>query len=610
MVTNPTIGLTVQIDESRSNLLGPGISVSTPVISGRFISGPIGKIYRSPVDDSIYNFCTSTEEFFEKYGDMPNIEPTAWLDARTVLDEGKNVIINRLGSYGDISNKATLVEQKAYFEAEDEGLVASVKFEAAWEGADGNNYSIDITPTNKVSTTLAAVATTGDAKITLTSISLVEKGEIIQIEERATVEYVKVIEVFRGTKQVQLETPLVNSFTTAATAKSENFSVDIYYKGELVDVVEDLSLEADNYSEFVENVFSNRNDIKATLLATASTTYPDRRIGSYTNEFLTGGVDSSSITKDDYIGNEAARTGVWAMKGFSSPLLFLMPSETVNFTSIDDWADVRDAYINFCETTTVHYFEYAWPKNTVHTDAITSDITVHTAQASSIYGNFVMRHPDLPSYKYTTYPLAKHALRYQVTDSTPATGGLPNGPWQPSAGPVYGALSVKNIVGMESIDYPAETLIPNEDEELLEELYKKRINAVARAGSSYFVRGSSLSFKGKEETFPYTEASHFRMIQDVLLKTMPVMSRFESLNHYSSTESQATSDITTIMDAYPVSALNRDETRGYLIICNATNNKRRPGTNRLLNPKELVLDIILDLGDPIKRIKLRVKRLV
>jgi len=604
-VSNQTFGLEILVNQERIGSVGGTANVSMPVIVGRFRRGPINKIYRDR-EDNIYNICYTPDELIERYGDKPDIEDRAWLSARTVLDEGFPVIILRIEHYTAIDNRTTLQALKAGSDLMDSGAVPGLQIKAKWAGDDGNNYAVTTKAVNKISTTLDGAVMTADTKIKITSINLLEVGEVLFL---GGTEYVKVKAIYKSLREIELEYPLVNSYVTGASAVSMNFDFSLYYKGDLVEAYQNLSLEAENFNEYIGNVLTNREDIIVDVLGSISTTYPNRMLADVTLSPLIGGNNSPTFTVTDYAGNQSAKTGIWALDGYKIPSLIMMPPESIVMTD-DDWKTVRDAYITYCEATQIHMLKYSFPLSRTHTEAIALESNVNTQKGSSLYGNQVYRHPDFPAYTYTSYPLAKYGLRRQQTDLSTTDGGLPNGPYQGSTGLIYGALSVKNVVSMEKVDYAGELITPHEQQEYMEALYRNRINAIERSGALYFVRGSSMSYKGREEGVPFTEESHFATVQDIIAKVQPLLVRYEGLNHTSRLETKVKDDIRSILKRYPYHAFNREDSEGYKVICDGGNNKRKRGSNKLEKPKELNVDIIIDLGDPIKKITLRLKRVL
>lgn len=204
----------------------------------------------------------------------------------------------------------------------------TLKIEAKNEGTWGDKISVEILDHNILSTTLAGDISIGATSAVLTATGGLEVGSDIQLKEGATEEYRRLIQVDHASKTVYWQTGTTNGFTAAgATVKSMEFTIKVYYNGSLVETHSGLSMN-DSVSFFCESVITDdASDYIAVVdLKSTDNDYTDLpAVASVTA--LTGGADGlSDVDKDDYVGVEANKTGVYAFDNVPGLFRFCCPN--------------------------------------------------------------------------------------------------------------------------------------------------------------------------------------------------------------------------------------------------------------------------------------------
>jgi len=190
-----------------------------------------------------------------------------------------------------------------------DGVNDTIKIKAGYrgddrdEGAWGNNIAITIKHTSKGTTNPVSNISAGVTEIEVEIVDGFYKGGVIKISEGSNEEYRKVTEI-EGNK-IKFEQGLVNSYTQSAEVKTIEFDIEVYYKGELKEKWEKLSMEddVDNYVESViNNEYTGSKYIVVIDLDSASGIGKD--IPEEVEKVnLTGGLDGSLPGVQDFINN-------------------------------------------------------------------------------------------------------------------------------------------------------------------------------------------------------------------------------------------------------------------------------------------------------------------
>ncbi len=101
----------------------------------------------------LFNVVKSKSELIERFGDMPEKEATAWLNAYTIAAYNKPVLIIRLEHYTTISDRSKLEAVKASLTVKDSNspeAVDGMKIEGKWFGDYANDYSVTWKQTSKI----------------------------------------------------------------------------------------------------------------------------------------------------------------------------------------------------------------------------------------------------------------------------------------------------------------------------------------------------------------------------------------------------------------------------------------------------------------------------
>lgn len=228
------------------------------------------------------------------------------------------------------------------------------------DGVWGNSLSVVIAQTNKVSTTLSADLADGGQQIQLKRQAGVGVGQILEITD-ATAPlndpiYVEVDRIEGNLvflrDAVSLTQTIEGTGVTPATVRSLEFSVTVYQGGRFVEKIENLSMNPRNVVDYFVTRITNESVRIAVTDLLSPVPHDLARPSTLAATLLTGGLDGASLVDDtDFVGDETAKTGIWAFKDTETMFMLAIPdrrSAAVHSAALD-MAATLDRFIVFID---------------------------------------------------------------------------------------------------------------------------------------------------------------------------------------------------------------------------------------------------------------------
>jgi len=336
--------------------------------------------------------------------------------------------------------------------------------------------------------------------IKLASVSGIEIGSVLSFIDTQTgapnIVNVVVTSVVGNTVSfADVET--ITSITAANSfVCSQEFNVNVLLDGATVETFEYLSMSATHASRYiVDNVTSDY----VTITDEAST---EDIIGEIPNSFedvlLAGGTDGlENLDVNDFIGNEAAKTGVYAFKK--------LPEQFAQIIAPDcRWASGVSTIIDFAEARRLLYRpDYDFGKTEAEAiDFIQDDVLLDSEYAIVDYPHLKRKNPLTNVVETIPYSAFTAGLAAYIWSNF--------GVWMQPAGYTHGIYS--GVVGMETEN--ADGVPKTNEQDVRDTLYANHINPIiyntetgeyTRYGIRTSAKNSSLTQEGETVTFLFCE---------------------------------------------------------------------------------------------------------
>lgn len=289
-----------------------GVSTGATGLMGVFLKGPLN------VATAVY----SQADFERQFGSAGVPGTTSWDSVKAFFAKVPTglLYIVRVASSAAAKGSKTCEDRNS-------SPVNTLTIRAKNEGSWGNNISVAVEDHNILATTLVATASASATSAHLTAIGGLEVGSDIKLYNGTNTEYRRIIRIDYATNFVYWTTGLTYAYTTAnGVITSAEFRIKVYYSGVLVETHSGLSMN-NSVSFFVETAVNSVSEyIAVTDLKTADTDYKDMP-ATFTVTALASGADGiSDVDAADWLGTQAAKTGVYAFDNVPNLFRFCCPN--------------------------------------------------------------------------------------------------------------------------------------------------------------------------------------------------------------------------------------------------------------------------------------------
>ncbi len=237
--------------------------------------------------------------------------------------------------------------------------VATMDVLAASEGAHGNELSVSTTRSDRVVATVSAdLLAVPITEMTVDNANQFRVGMQIHVEDTTTTgEFRAIVSQIIGTRIIFSASVTPTAAVTAAnspTVTKETFSLTYLVAGSVSSVFSDLSMSPLDTTYYVGNVvgldplvLDPRQRIYISDNALTASATQDPRPIDYTSEPLAGGVDSSPLTDNDYIGSAVSSLGLNAADTEDSFSIAIIPGieTTATHNGLLDYAASREDHV-------------------------------------------------------------------------------------------------------------------------------------------------------------------------------------------------------------------------------------------------------------------------
>lgn len=579
------------------------VDVSLPFIVMEADWGPVNKATEvTSLDELMEIFIAGKEGFYQ-----------AWLDF--LWFRVPKILIGRVVHYTDITDKTTTTAVKATVNLEDtEGVPSDIlTIDARYFGVTGNDITVDAGNFSKIETETTEALVTGATSVKLLNLDGIEPGELINIDDTVNDVWVKVKRVDEVAGSIIFTAPVVLGATiaTAAAVTSMNSFLKVYYRGVLVKDYEILSFEPENVIEYVGNVIPLDGNpwINTTVItANLSSVLPERSLAAVTAVPLVGGDNGSTLVAADYIGDPTQKTGIYMLDNYGEGHLpvVITQSEATELSSLANVSAVHKASIAYCEARNIHFFQGDIPFDMTPDDVeafLNETAKINSEHCAYNYPNLIVDKPDEPGIQYKIHNAPFVVGRYNATDRE-----FNKGPWQASAGEIFGILP--GVLGLEKVMWRGEMVTPTEDTDVCQDLRAEKVNPIrySTAINGFIIDGAFTRAKGRRVN--YVHINQIRTLQYVGASVDFSLTNVTFQNHDERLEGRVKTLVLTFIDSQPPEMLlGVSPTDRRIVQCGPENNPRDPNDSSiLLQPEDLFVDIFLNLQTPVLRAHFRVQK--
>ena len=493
------------------------------------------------------------------------------------------IVLNRICHYTDAADSSTFIAVKSSIMLENVTPNDILNVEGRYPGVLGDQFEAKITHSSKVNTITVNPLVDQDTSSELVNANGINVGDILNWDDGTNPAVLAIVtDVIGNTVYFDAVTVGV-TILAGADVTSIHFDMEILFKGNQVKLYEFLSMQPENVSEFVGNIISRNQNIYFNVEPQdmSAIGYDIRRPieGTFA---LTGGDDGlTGIADTDYIGDEAARTGIYALDVYGDgklPVIITCP-ERIS-------AAIQQKYIEYAKEKGIHYFIGDIALEQTDDDAITfldDFVKANNEWCQYNYGNLIYEDPENPGVEIILKNSPSVVGRMAMTDKL---GG--KGPWQASAGEIYGILP--GVRGIEPVLKNGEYIVPTQDVVVRDKLRRKKINPIYKKGYNFVREGNVNRIIGRNITYKYD--NELRTIMYIGSSVDWHLYWVPFQNHTSALERQVKALVLKFIDGLPLEALfgaTPDEKRS--VICGKDNNPRDPNSGRIITPEDLNIHI-------------------
>lgn len=459
---------------------------------------------------------------------------------------------------------------------------------AKWFGKRGDEISVEVTQTNKVSTTTIADLEDAGESVALQNSANINIGEVLKI---GTTDYVMVTEIQDNIIFFSAIT-LGSTIVSGAVVISLNLTLDVYVLGKLKETWEDLSMWSENTQEFIETVVNTGSiwiDVDVDE-ANQATTFNEQWLKATGAPVpLTGGSNGSTVVDADAIGNIASKTGFNALDLYKKPVWITQP----DFTT----AAVQQAMAAYAKLKRIHdsYADVPYGLNEIQAKNYFDNLAaLNTSYSRTHWPNMKITDP------VTAQPILIHNSGSFIGKKAQVSGTPGQGVWNVAAGLNNGVAN--GIIGLEEFLVNGEVVNPTDDDDVITRLQQSHINSIVRHPSGNFLFWGSRTMD--KSTKPNDKFEHMNQRDVFRLVESSLQIAFERVLFENNDESTRTG-VTSTVRRFLVGLMNdgafpfTDSKQAFSVKCDAENNPLSVVQQGLL-----VCEVQLSKQTPINRISL------
>lgn len=296
-----------------------GIATNRSAIIGNFLKGPV----------NVATLVTTMTEFERVFGTKPATGTTGYYSVAAFFAKlgSAPLWVVRIASSSAAQSTLTIVDRQ--------GTPAStLQVDALYEGADGDYTSVAVADDNILSTIPSANIDAAATSASLQSIGGLEVGTWVEFDNGTQQEQRQITGIDVANKQITWATGLTYAYTTAnGSVISQEFKLLVYYKNNLVETWEGLSMVDDVTFHIEKIVNDNSNYVVVTDLKASDAGFTDMPAVT-AKTALAGGADGlSDVVGSDYEGSASLGTGIYALDGIEN--LFRICCPNPKLTDVD-----------------------------------------------------------------------------------------------------------------------------------------------------------------------------------------------------------------------------------------------------------------------------------
>jgi hypothetical protein len=376
----------VNVIEGKSSSPISGVATNISAIIGNFKKGPVNQAV----------LCGNAADFEAVFGVEDASGCTGYSSVLGFFNQVGNAPLYVLRIASD-----TAVESSITIKDRNDPQVDTLKIEAKYEGAWGDNLQIEIKDDNYVSTVPAVNIDASAESAVLQSVAGLQIGSIVEFDNSTNQEKKTLTGVNTATKTIAWSGGLSYAYTTAnGSVKSQEFEIVVYEYGVEVEDWPNLTI-FDTPSHFCETVINNAvtgsKYIKVTDLKSADTDHNDFPSVTAQSSLTSGADGLSDVDKADYVGVQSTKTGKYALD--SIPGLFRICCPNPKLTDADPavaYKELVQDLIGYCETRQILFYSDV-PSSKTPTEAVTFKSGLESRDACLFYPWVKFNGIDIPA---------------------------------------------------------------------------------------------------------------------------------------------------------------------------------------------------------------------
>lgn len=287
---------------------------------------------------NVPTYVTTAAQAWEIFGSHINEAYGAYAIDGFFKNGGRELWIVRVAHYANINNADTLtakIAQSTAFMNRAETPEPALLVESLYHGTDGNKVAVKIVDNPLVQSTITDVAEVGATALKLSAMRNVEVGEVLSIINPNTQEkeHRVIVAVDYVNAAITLDAPLNNAYPAESIVRSNEFDLEVWYKGETGLVrkerFQELNMTPGSKKyvpTYLESGSTGSAYIKVTDLMSNEDVYQMLPAITENPILLTGGDDGlDGLTDLDFIGSSVSGTGLYAFDKYDGMIQLCCP---------------------------------------------------------------------------------------------------------------------------------------------------------------------------------------------------------------------------------------------------------------------------------------------